>query len=139
MATILACTRSEDMVRELVGLLRRAHQLAIVPHVADAVRLLLLIRVDAVVLDVDEETPERLEALPVIRRMNPQVPTLAVLGRASLEAEAAVRASGICCLLLRPLTAGELERQLVAALRWRVTARSDSPRPDDANALAAAP
>jgi len=132
MGSILVCTRGEDVVRELGPLLRGEHQVAVVPHVADAVRALLLTRFDAIVLDLDEEKAGRLEALPIIGRLNPRVPTLAVSSQPTLEGEAAIRSAGIFCLLVRPLGPGELERHLAAALRWRAAGPTASPEPTHA-------
>ena len=127
MGTILLCTRGEDLIREMGPLLRVEHQLAVVPQVADAVRTLLLRRFDAVVLDLDEETSGRLEALPVIGRLDPRVPTLAVSSQPGLEAQAAIRSAGVFCLLVRPLAPGELVKHLAAALRWRAAGTMASP------------
>lgn len=137
MATILVCTQQEDLLAELLPVLRSNHRVALVAHAADAIRWLLLHRFEAVVLDVAEEMPERLDALPVISRLNPRVPTLAVCGQTSGEVEAGLRGSGICCLLLRPLIPGELERHLTAALRWRAPAGPPSPSRNDATPVAA--
>lgn len=128
MGTILVCTQKDDIVREMGPVLWGEHQVAIVPRVADAVRLLLLTRYDAVVLDMDEERQERLEALPVISRLNPRLPILAVSGKPSVEAESTIRSAGTFCLLPRPLARGELERHLAAALGWRA---AEAPRSRD--------
>ncbi len=118
MANILVCTRREDLVKELVPLLRREHHVEIVPHLAGAVRSLLLTRFAAVVLDLDGESPEDLETLPIVGQLNPHLRTVVVSGPLSLEAEAGIRATGISRLLVRPLAPGELERHLAAVLRW---------------------
>ncbi len=136
MGTILVCTRAEDILREMGALLQARHQVAVVPDMADAVRAALLNRFDAVVLDMDEETPQRLPSLPVIGRLNPRAPLVVVSAAASLEVEAAIRAAGVFSLLLRPLSPGELERHLAAALFWRSTWRPGSTH--DANAAPAA-
>jgi hypothetical protein len=70
MARILVCTRGEDILGELGSLLNEGHPLVVVPSVADATCSLLLGHFGAVVLDLDEETPQRLEALPILGRLN---------------------------------------------------------------------
>lgn len=137
MATILVCTRRGDMLAELAPLLWGEHRVAIVPHMADAVRSLLLSRFDAVALDLDEESVEGLEILSVVGQLDPRLPTVVVSGPLSPAAEAGIRAAGICGLLLRPLTPGELERHLTPILRWRSTEARGSPRQTEANAAAA--
>lgn len=122
MATILACTRKDDMLPELGSLLRSEHRVAIVPHVADVVRSLLLTRVDTVVLDIDAGLLQDIDLLPVIARLNPHIPILAISTPDAKEVEAAVQAVGVFRFLHRPLASGELERHLVAALRWRAAA-----------------
>ncbi len=138
MANILVCTRREDLLAELGPLLRSEYQVAIVPHVADVVRSLLLTRMDAVVLDIDEEMAPHVDILPVVARLNPRIPILTVSDPTSLEVEAAIRAAGIYSLLVRPLSAGELERHLAAALSWRIARAWRSPSANDAKPVAAA-
>lgn len=138
MANILVCTRGEDMLAELGPLLRSEYQIAIVPHVTNVVRCMLLTRLDAVVLDINEELAQHIDILPVIARLNPRIPILTVSKPTTLEVEAAIRAAGIFCFLLRPLAPGEVERHLAAALRWRAAEATGSPRPNHANAAAAA-
>jgi DNA-binding NtrC family response regulator len=133
MGTILLCTRGEDLIRELGPLLQVEHQVAVVPQMADAVQELLLRRFDAVVLDLDEELVCRLEALPILGRLNPRVPILVVSTQPTLEGEAAIRAAGIFCLLVRPLARGELEKHLAAALRWRAAEANVPPSARHAN------
>jgi AmiR/NasT family two-component response regulator len=138
MASILVCTRREDLLVELGPLLRSQHQVAIVPHVADVVRSLLLTRTDAVILDIDDEMAQHVDILPVAARLNPRIPLLTVSDPISLEVEAAVRAAGIYALLVRPLSPGELERHLAAALFWRITRGWASASANDAKPAAAA-
>lgn len=138
MATILVCTHREDVLAELGPLLRSKHQVAIVPHVADVVRSMLLTRLDAVVLDIDEELMDHVDILPIIARLNPRIPILTVSNPTSLEVEAALRAAGIFSFLLSPLAPGELEHHLAAALPWRAAEAAAPSRPNDANAAATA-
>lgn len=137
MATILVCTHGEDLLAEVGPLLRSEHRVAIVPHVADVVRCLLLTRVDAVVLDLDEDLGQHIDVLPVISQLNPRIPIVTVSTAPPMEVEAAIRAAGVFCFLSRPLAAGELEQRLAAGLRWRATEPNGSPGPHDANAAAA--
>jgi len=128
MARILVCTRGEDILGELGSLLNEGHPLVVVPSVADATCSLLLGHYDAVVLDLDEETPQRLEALPILGRLNPHVPTFAVYGRPSLEVEAAIRAAGIFTLIYRPIIPGDLLRRLAFTVRRPRRLGSGPPR-----------
>ena len=138
MGSILVCTRREDILAELGPLLRSEHQVAIVPHVADVVRSLLLTRMDAVILDIDDEMAQHVDLLPVVARLNPRVPLLTVSDPTTLEVEAAIRAAGIYSLLVRPLSPGELERHLAAALFWRTARAWHPPSANDAKPATAA-
>ncbi len=138
MASILVCTRREDLLAELGPLLRSEYQVAIVPHVADVVRSMLVTRVDAVVLDVDEEMAQHVDILPVVARLNPRLPLLTISDPISLEVEAAIRAAGVYALLVRPLSPGELERHLAAALYWRIARGWRPSSADDAKPATAA-
>jgi DNA-binding NtrC family response regulator len=75
--------------------------------------------VDTVVLDIDEELAQHLDLLPVIAKLNPHIPIMAVSTPTGTDVEAAIRSAGVFCFLLRPFAPGEVERHLAAALSWR--------------------
>ena len=128
MARILICTQREDLLDDLRPLHKKEHQMVFVPDMTGVIRSLLLARFDAAVLDLDDATPEDIQALPIIGRLDSQLPAIAVCDHLSLELEAAIREAGTFTQLLRPLAPHELERHLITALRWRAAEPAASSR-----------
>ena len=85
----------------------------------DAIQKIMRTRYRAIVLDLKLPGLGGLDAIPVIKRLDADLPIIVMTGHASYQTEQAARAAGIFYYLVKPFSLKELVDAVKAATRSR--------------------
>jgi two-component system response regulator AtoC len=124
---VLVCD-DEALIRQVVAdALASEFEVEMVERAVDAIQRVMRTRYGALLLDLKLPGLGGLDAIPVVKRVDPDLPIIVTTGFASYETEQRVRATGIFYYLTKPFPVDELTAAVRAAVRSRH--RRSGPRP----------
>lgn len=92
----------------------------------DAIQKIMRTRYRAIVLDLKLPGLGGLDAIPMVKRLDEDLPIIVMTGHASYETEQAARAAGIFYYLVKPFSNDELVQAVKAAARVRDRERTQT-------------
>jgi two-component system nitrogen regulation response regulator GlnG len=116
---VLVCD-DDPLVREsIMEALAGEFEVEATGRAADVLPRIMRTRYDALVLDLRLPGLGGIEALAVVRQLDPELPVIVITGFASYDVERAARAAGVFYYLPKPFAILELIEAVRAAARAR--------------------
>ncbi len=116
---VLVCD-DEPLIRQSVAeALADEFEVEAADRAVAVIQRVMRTRYEALVLDLKLPGLGGLDAVPVIKRFDPQLPIIIMTGAASYETERSARASGIFYYLAKPFPLDELTSAVRAAVHFR--------------------